>query len=268
VTIAWPSTIGRACAGLWLLALLAPAPLAALTVPNPSTLVRDEAGVIPAAQEARIEALLTRLGVAGLAETKVLTVRSMEGESDVEFAQRHFSAWELGGAGRDLGVLLLLAVDDRRFRIHTGYGLEDALPDSWCGSTSRALRDAYFRAGNYGDGVEQAALAVVRKVAEARGVTLADLPAAAPLARPAPGGGVAIGPILFVLLLLAMAMRGGGRRRRRRGFLGPLIWPGLGGGFGGHGGSFGGGFGGGHGGGFGGFGGGGRSGGGGGGAGW
>lgn len=83
----------------------------------------------------------------------MLVVRSLEGESLEDYSHRVATAWALGKKGKDNGVLLFIAVDDRKLRIEVGYGLEGLLPDSRCG---RIIRDAIaprFRSKDYDAGV-------------------------------------------------------------------------------------------------------------------
>jgi uncharacterized protein len=268
--LATPARCLRACAprslgptALVLLALLALLPRAAsaadLTVPDSDTsMVIDGAHVLDAAAAARTHALLARLRELTTAEVKVLTVPSTGGEDIVTFAQRHYDRWKLGQRGKDNGALIVLAVAEHHVRIHTGYGLEPVLPDSWCGTLTRSVAQDYFKAGNYGGGVERLAQAVAAEVAAAQGVTLDQ--GSAP--RFDPGAGRAVGPsqggfpwLVLLIIIVAVIMM---IRNARSG--GTSWGPGTYGGFGGGGGggSFGGGF----------SGSGGRSGGGGGGASW
>jgi uncharacterized protein len=250
-----------------LVAALWPAALSAeVTVPDTGQYVVDRAGIVPAATESKLGDWLRELEQKTTAQVKVLTVKTIDGEDVFGFAQRHFDLWKLGKKGKDNGALIVLALDERKVRIHTGYGLEGALPDSWCGTLSRQIAAQYFKRGDYGPGLERLTIAVVNKVADEYGVQVGGVPAFRfrPQQR---GGGSSLALLcpLAIFFILVMAVSGGRRGRRRGWFpMGPMIG---GGGLGG--GSFGGrGFGGG-GGGFGGsFGGGGRSGGGGGGAGW
>ena len=50
----------------------------------------------------------------------------------VDFSQQVFEAWKPGQAGKDNGAILFIFAADRKLRIHTGYGLEGALPDARC----------------------------------------------------------------------------------------------------------------------------------------
>ena len=260
---------------LLILALLLTVPAAhagdALPAARPGSVppVTDQGGVIAAPIQARIEDLLRRLKSATGVEVAVLTLPDLGGRPIVDVAQQRYDAWALGKKATDEGALILLAVADKQVRIHTGYGLEEPIPDSWTGTTSRQAARDFFARQAYGEGLEWMVVQIASTVAAHKGVRLEGV--AAPAAPAPSGSGFPPSLIFFIIILLLMIFRGGGggRGRRRRGWGsrggwgGPVFVPlgGLGGWSGG--GGFGGG-----GGGFGGFGGGGRSGGGGGGASW
>ena len=86
-------------------------------------------------------------------QVAVLTLPSLQGEPLEEFSHRVATTWKLGQKGKDNGVLLLVAVQDRRIRIEVGYGLEGVLTDA---VTSRIIRNEMvprFRAGEYSQGI-------------------------------------------------------------------------------------------------------------------
>jgi uncharacterized protein len=60
----------------------------------------------------------------------VVTVSTIGDEYIEQYAVRLFEEWGVGSSEKDNGVLVLLAVQDRKIRIEVGYGLEGALPDS------------------------------------------------------------------------------------------------------------------------------------------
>ena len=226
--------------------------------------VNDLAGVLDAADEERIAALIRQLQNATGDVMVVATVKTFKPWADlqsyaVEMFENHGKG--IGVKGKDNGALIVLAFDDREVRIETGYGLEGFITDGFAGETSRAMVP-FFRNGDYGRGLLTGATRVAERIAEGRNVSLTLAPIEAPR-RGRRGGGIPIG-VWVILLIIFLNMMGGGRRGRRRGRwisnAGPF---GVGfprsGGWGGSGGGFGGGFGG--------FGGG-RSGGGGGGASW
>jgi uncharacterized protein len=91
----------------------------------------------------------------------VLTIPSLEGESIEDFADAVFKAWKLGQKGKDNGILVIVAPNDRRMRIEVGYGLEGILPDSAAGSIIRNVMTPRFKAGDYSGGIEAGVNAVI-----------------------------------------------------------------------------------------------------------
>jgi uncharacterized protein len=238
--------------------------------PALKTPVTDLANVIDEATEAELDRRLRALHAATGDTIVVATVETIAPFGSIEeYAVRLFERAGIGDRQRDTGALLLVAVSDRKVRIEVGYGLEEFITDGFAGETIRQVILPAFREGRYGAGVLAGATKLVERVAERRGVTVKDLPAATPRQRNEgpPAAAIALMVVLFIVMMNL-------RRRGRRSRFGPRMggswggWPGGLGGFGG--GAFGGGFGRRSGGGFGGFGGfgGGRSGGGGASGGW
>jgi uncharacterized protein len=238
-------------------------------LPAPRGYVSDFAGVVDPASADSITALATELREKAGSELAVVTLSDLGGETIDPVATALFAQWGIGRKGQDDGVLVLLALAERKVKIETGYGVEGPLPDGRCGAIIRQVMGPDLSAGRYGPGLLAGARAVAGAIAADRGVTVTGstmTPAGGGSGKEAPAWVLLL--IFFVILSVFMriaraASRFGGRgpyrdwRTGRRGWRDP--WGGFGGGgFGG----FGGGFGGGGGGGFGGVGGG-RSGGGG-----
>ena len=224
---------------------------------TPSHYVVDLAGIINDDVELRLDRYLQELEQKTTAQVVVLTIISLEGESIEEFSiSTAHEKWKLGQKNKDNGVLLVVALKDRKYRLEIGYGLEGILPDSLVGSIGRKYLVPYFQKGDYSTGLYGATLALISEIASSEGVEITGMPKLerrAYYGRSPVGGGILsaifailffIGaiilfikhPRLFLFLLLASSI--GGRRGG---------WS-SGGGFGG-GGSFGGGGGGGFGGG-------------------
>jgi len=174
----------------------------------------------------------------------------------------------IGEKGKDNGLLMLVAVQDRKVKIEVGYDLEGIIPDGFAGQTIREAITPAFREQRYGRGLLDGATRMINRIAEQRNVTIPDVPVTA--TRPVPTiRRLPWSTIIWVVFIILILSRGNRRRRHRYWGGGPWsswnggVGPFGGGGFGGGGfGGFGGGGGGSGGGGFGGFGGG-RSGGGG-----
>ena len=103
-------------------------------VPYLTGRVVDEAGILSPAARERIEAALATHEENTTNQVAVLTVPSLGSDSVEEFAVKVFSTWKLGQKGKDNGVLLVVAPQERRMRIEVGYGLEGTLTDGIAGT--------------------------------------------------------------------------------------------------------------------------------------
>lgn len=240
---------------------LLPVSFAAASTPEPPAVPRDYvvdlAGVMNDNAKTQLNALLHELEQKTTAQVLVLTVQSLDGEEIRSFGLKTAEKWKLGQKGKDNGALLIVALNDKKYTIEVGYGLEGTLPDSLVGTIGREYLVPYFRKGDYSSGISAATLAVIQTIAAQEGVQISGMPDLGRYrtvsANRSPGtfqmvvfgifGLVVL--ILFIthprafLLFLLASQIGGGRGG----------WSGGGGGFGGSGGGFGGGGGGGFGGG-------------------
>src|SRR6266849_6313067 len=103
-----------------------PLPLAAEKVEElqPQGYVDDFAGVLDAPTQAQLTALCGELDQKTGAQLAVVTIHSLAGLTVEDFAFRLATKWGVGHKGDNRGVLILLAVDDHKYRIEVGYGLE------------------------------------------------------------------------------------------------------------------------------------------------
>ena len=166
------------------LVALCAATVAAQQIPPPQGYVTDQAGAIDPPTKAKIEALAQELQQKTGAEIAVLTVRTTEPLDDFTYAMRVADAWKVGKKGEDTGVLVLVAVDDRKVRVVTGYGVEGVLPDGLVGNIQDTEMVPEFRAGRMGEGIWRGVAQMARRIAAERGVTLTGVPA--PRAAPPP----------------------------------------------------------------------------------
>ncbi|RMH37925.1 MAG: TPM domain-containing protein, partial [Nitrospirae bacterium] len=187
---------------------------AILTIPDPGSYVVDTADIITASDERRVEAWLGELEHKTSAQVKVLTVPTTQGEDLFSFTHRHAELWKLGQRGKDNGALITLAVQERRVRIHTGYGLEDVLPDSWLGSLSRAIAKQYFQHGQYSQGLLHLTIATANKIADAYRVQLTGIPDIRYRHGQSDDQGPWLGASLIPLLILFAILSSVTRRRR------------------------------------------------------
>ncbi len=228
--------------------------------------VNDFAHVIDPADAAAIDRMIRQLQAATGDVVVVATVPTIAPYGDVrEYVNKLFEnhGRGIGQKGQNNGLLILLALKERRVQIEVGYTLEQWVTDGFAGETSRQYIAPEARQGNYGAGLRVGTERIIGRIAEGRGVTLQGV---RPVRAPQGGGTPVPFWVFFVIFIIVMIVSrlGGGRGSgiRRAGLWGMGPWSGWSSGvgpFGGGGGGFGGGFGG--------FGGG-SSGGGGGGAGW
>ncbi len=165
--------------GVALLMVPAAARSAGVEVPFLSGRVVDTAEVLSADARERIGELLKAHEVGSGNQVVVLTVPNLAGESIEDFAERVFQDWQLGQAGKDNGVLVAVAVEDRRLRIEVGYGLEGTLSDLAAGRIIRGIITPQFRAGDYDAGLEAGVTAVIGVLTGAGDGLAEEEPAAA-----------------------------------------------------------------------------------------
>jgi len=81
-------------------------------------------------------------------------------------------AWKPGRKREDTGIVFLVAVEDRKLRVLTGYGLEGILPDGLVGEIEDREIVPAFRAGQMDEGIWRGVVALAGRIAAARGVEL------------------------------------------------------------------------------------------------
>jgi uncharacterized protein len=207
--------------------------------------VHDLASVIRPEHEQAMEAAHTALQRETGVAIVVITVPRLDGEPIEDFTVRVGHEWGVGTRGQDRGMVLALAVQERRIYLATGYGVEGFLPDGRVGRILDEYALPALRRGDFSEGLfrtSQALVGLSRQelgtgarrsplrdpALERRGKVLAAFVALVAFVVMAY---LAVRhPRLFMLILLSMAQSGGGRGGRRRGGFGSR------GGFGGFGG--------------------------------
>ena len=228
--------------------LLVGAPLfAAPQFPPLSGRVVDQANILSPSTESKLAELLAEHERKTSNQVVVVTLASLQGYDIADYGVQLGRAWKLGQAGRNNGVVLIVAPAERLVRIEVGYGLEGALPDARASAIIQQEIIPRFRAGDMEGGVVQGTLAVLGSIEG----TYQPKPAAA--SREIDSSLI---PILMIVAFFVLMIIFNGYSRgasQRRGWGGPMIIPGGGwgggrgggwsggGGFSGGGGSFGGG---------------------------
>lgn len=148
-----------------LLLIVVPAGAQSLApIPVLDSPVVDATGTLDAAQKQQLEAQALALQQRKGSQLQVLIVPSTQPEDIFDYTQRVFDQWKLGRKGVDDGVILVVAKDDRRVRIHPGYGLEGAIPDAVANRIIQEYLVPKFRAGDFAGGIGDATAVLVKLV--------------------------------------------------------------------------------------------------------
>lgn len=212
----------RFLAGLWLAVLLAAAPAHAQNFPeHGGRSVVDQADLLSPQQEADLTAKTQLLFDQTGRPFVVATVASLGDLTIEDYGTRLGRHWQLGGKEEDDGVILLVAPNDKKVRIETGYGAEAILPDIISGRIIRDTIVPRFKAGDMSGGIIVGADAVIaqlrlspdevqRQVQNAQGESAARDEAVNPI------------PVIFIVIVFfviigSIARAAGGRRYRGKG---------------------------------------------------
>lgn len=120
---------------------------------KPTGFVNDFAGVMSAQERQDVQAKLGALERETGFEMAVVTVKSLGGDTVENYAVRLFEEWGIGNEQKDNGLLLLVAVDDHKLKIETGYGTSVVITDLQAGNIIRTVITPAFKQGNYGAGI-------------------------------------------------------------------------------------------------------------------
>ncbi len=151
--------------------LIAPA-FAMFKIPKPVGYVNDFANVISADQKAQLNSIILELKQKTQAEIVVVTLNSLDGYPIEDVSLEIGRQWKVGQKGKDNGVIILVAPNDKKMRIETGYGTEGVIPDSKAGRIRDTYMIPYFKTGNYGKGILLGTAAVASAIAKDSGVTI------------------------------------------------------------------------------------------------
>lgn len=222
---------------------------AAIRYPTPTSnkYLNDYAGVVDDSSSKQIIALGSELEKQTGAQAVIVTIDSLEGIPIEDYANGLFRKWGIGQASKDNGLLILLAVKDKAWRVEVGRGLEGRLPDALTNRVMVELGRDYFAEGEYGQGLAKTYSVFCDEIATEYGVTLShSLHVILPTQNVASRQQRSNLPYFLIIGLLAIDLLF--NRGRLIGFVGQMMFwsslsgrnrrggPGGGGGFGGFGG--------------------------------
>ena len=142
-------------------------------LPSPAGHVNDYANVIEPAAEQRLETILTNLKTVGDIEFAVVAVDTTGGEDIFDYSLRVARGWGIGAKEGDrAGLLLLVAIKDRKYFTQTSRHVEGDLPDGLLGQIQRARLVPPFKQGDYSKGITDTVETYVATLAQSRGFSV------------------------------------------------------------------------------------------------
>ncbi len=139
--------------------------------PDYSGYVNDYAGILDSQWKNKIEELCTRVEEDTGAEIAVAIIDSLEGITIEEYAVKLFEKWGIGKQKADNGILLLIAMQDRKLRIEVGYGLEGVITDLEAGNIIDDIITPRFKQEDYNNGAYEGVAAIANEIYLDKGMT-------------------------------------------------------------------------------------------------
>lgn len=123
-------------------------------LPSLNEPVIDQANLLSPAEKQQLSQRILKLYNEGKGQIGVVIVPTTGQEDIFDYSMRVAEAWQLGSAKRDNGLLMTIAINDRRIQILTGYGLEGVLPDIVAGRIIHDKITPFFKQGQYAQGID------------------------------------------------------------------------------------------------------------------
>lgn len=186
--------------------------------PQPARLVNDYANALQPQEREALERKLDTYFDSTSTQIAVVIENSLEGDDLFDYSQRLATAWGIGEKGKNNGILIYVAISDRKARIHTGYGMEATITDALTTRIRQQYMNPNFKKGNYYEGLDEATDVIIRAAA---GEYQNE--------RQPEGRGrfpkILIPLIVIVVLIVIFRRRGGGGRGGRGGgWMAPVFW--------------------------------------------
>ena len=139
---------------------------------RPADYVSDFAHVLSPDTVAELDNICSQLDHSKAnAQFAIVTVNTLAGDDPEDYADQLETKWKMGKKGSDRGLLFLLAIQDHKYRIEPGYGLEGVLNDAKVGDIGRSMVPD-LKAGDYNNAVMLAVGQLAQDVASDSGVSL------------------------------------------------------------------------------------------------
>jgi uncharacterized protein len=126
--------------------------------------VTDQAGLLSQGEQVQLSEVLYRYAESTGNQILVVTISSLEGEELAGFTEKLFELNKPGAKGKDNGIILLVAKEERKIRIEVGYGLEEAVPDGRAGTIIREVISPRFQNGDFLGGIAGGVFSIIKSI--------------------------------------------------------------------------------------------------------
>jgi uncharacterized protein len=188
-----------------------------------TTLVTDYTNTLSTGDKLKLEEKLVAFNDSTSTQVAVVIMKSTGSYDINDYGQQLLRKWGIGQKEKNNGILVLVAIADRKMSIQTGYGAEGPLPDVL---TQRIIQDDMrprFKEGDYYGGLDAATTDIIKAT---KGEFKADPKEEATPNGASSGAGIIVIIIIVVILIIVFRNRGGGGGQiiSRRGGASPFWW--------------------------------------------
>lgn len=190
---------------------------------KPNKLVNDYTGTLSVAELQQLEQKLVAFDDSSSTQIAIAVIKSV-GEYDInDYALELGRKWGVGDAKKNNGIMILVALGDRKVSIQTGYGVEGALPDMYAKRIIEEDIKPYFKTGAYYQGLEAGTDAIIKYT---KGEYKNDKPKAGKRQGGVPSMAIVIVIIVIIIIIIKRGGRGGGGGQviGSRGVADALFW--------------------------------------------
>ncbi len=192
--------------------------------PKSNTLVTDYTNTLSVDNKAQLENKLVAFNDSTSTQIAVVMIKSVGSYDIAQYGAGLGRNWGIGQKGKNNGILILVAMEDHKVTIQTGYGAEGAVPDAITSQVINNQIKPAFKRGDYYGGLDAATTSLMQYM---RGEYKADVQAQDQ--NDGNGGGGSIGVIIFIVVVIVILIfrnigRGGGHIIGGRGGASPFWW--------------------------------------------
>jgi uncharacterized protein len=130
---------------------------------KPAGYILDEAGLLNPEEENALEQKMRGYADSTSTQFAIVLVNSTNGRDPYDYAIDIGKTWGVGQKDKNNGVVILVAMQDRKLRIVTGRGIEDVLPDAICKRIINRTLKPTFKVGAYYQGLDEATTEMMRR---------------------------------------------------------------------------------------------------------